>query len=93
MYGGTLCGRAAGNVINFRDFEMNNPMSQPTIQGSVQLFVSNGPSTTLDVNSSALISVSSPCFPTMGPLLEYFTLPHTFRADPSKFGCILSRIW
>jgi len=26
-------------------------------------------------------------------LVEYFTLPHTIRADPSKFGCIPSGIW
>jgi len=24
---------------------------------------------------------------------KYFTLPHTIRADPSKFGCIPSGIW
>ena len=26
-------------------------------------------------------------------IFEYYTLPHTFRADLSKFGCIPSRIW
>jgi len=28
-----------------------------------------------------------------GPEEEYFTLPHTIRVDPSKFGCIPSGIW
>jgi len=38
------------------------------------------------VKNGWLVSKTGSCW-------EYFTLPHTIRADPSKFGCIPSGIW
>jgi len=38
-------------------------------------------------------STHVPCHRPIISCMEYYTLPHTFQADPSKLGCIPSGIW
>ena len=69
-YGGVFRAHAFGNAPNMADQELVDPVEPILVQGKVNYFVTKDPPSTVDVNTSSLTAILSPCYPTLRPLLE-----------------------
>ena len=73
-FGGIIRGNAVGNTPNIGDFESMEVTSEPveiTLMASVNLWHSEKPPTTLEIDQNSIIGVEIPYVDTLAPLLQH----------------------